>query len=255
MKRKIEFSSFENYHIYNRGNDKRVIFHDIDDYDRFIKLLYLCNGDKKFNINDIKKNGDWDNCFQIDRGNTIVDIGAWCLMPNHFHLLIRESNLLLEARPQEVSEKRVGITVFMQRLLTGYSMYYNKKYNRIGTLFSGRFMAKHLSFDQYLKYQYAYIHLNPISIVEYGWKLKKILDKKNCKDFLNEYKYSSYLDYCGFKREQNAIINKNAFPEYFTKAVDFKDMIEEWLNFTPEISLLEARPQEVKVKKKKRRDN
>ncbi|MEI8339398.1 MAG: hypothetical protein WCF94_01915 [bacterium] len=237
MKRKIIFSPFENYHIYNRGTDKRVIFHDADDYERFTKLLYLSNGTKKFNINDLKRSGDWERCYELDRGDLLVDIGAWCLMPNHFHLLIRETageskpyKTLLEAGPQ-VENK---IALFVQRLSTGYSMYYNKKYRRVGTLFSSRFKAEHLDFDQYLKYQYAYIHLNPVSLVDYGWKLKKILDKKMCKSFLESYQYSSFLDYCGIIRGENKIINRKAFPDYFSTEIDFKRMIDEWLNFDSE---------------------
>ena len=156
--------------------------------------------------------------FNEDRTDTLVDIGAWCLMPNHFHLLIREKT-------------ESGISTFMKKLLTSYSMYFNKKYHRTGSLFEGPFKAKHLDYDQYLKYQFTYIHLNPIGIVDSGWKEKRIEDKKKAKTFLDNYKYSSYSDYGGGKRLERNILNKEAFPEYFETVLDFKNMVSEWLNF------------------------
>jgi putative transposase len=139
-------------------------------------------------------------------------------MPNHFHLLIKEN-------------KENGIAIFMQKLLTSYSMYFNFKYHRKGSLFEGPFKAKHLDYDQCLKYQFTYIHLNPIGIIESGWKEKNISNKKKGKLFLNNYKYSSYLDYCGPERPEGNILNKGAFPEYFETDVDFQEMITEWMNF------------------------
>lgn len=110
MNRKITFSVDEHYHIYNRGTDKRQIFLDHDDYDRFVKLLYLCNGTESIVFRDIPIG----ETYGFDRGETLVDIGAYCLMPNHFHLLLREKN-------------EGGISLFMKKLSTGYSMYFNLK--------------------------------------------------------------------------------------------------------------------------------
>jgi putative transposase len=198
MTRRINIAPLEYYHNYNRGNDKREIFHDKDDYDRFVKLLYLMNSSLHFNINDIKRTGKWENCNEIDRGETLVDIGAWCLMPNHFHLLIRErevkiriKKILLEVQPQEkqqesLTDERIvsGTAIFMQKLQTAYSMYYNKKYHRNGSLMEGRFKSRHLDYDEYLKYMFAYVHLNPIALIESGWKKKQILNKEGCIKFL-----------------------------------------------------------------------
>ncbi|KKT19003.1 MAG: Transposase, partial [Parcubacteria group bacterium GW2011_GWB1_43_8] len=89
MSRKTTFSLGENYHIYNRGNDKRVTFQNKTDYDRFIALLYLCNSVKNIRLSDYPK-VKLEKLLDIKRGETIVDIGAYCLMPNHFHLLIHE---------------------------------------------------------------------------------------------------------------------------------------------------------------------
>ena len=85
--RKIEFAEGGFFHLYNRGNSKQKIFIDDQDRDRFVKLLFLCNSRKSINFRDDiveRKIDAWD----FDRGNSIVSIGAWVLMPNHFHILI-----------------------------------------------------------------------------------------------------------------------------------------------------------------------
>ncbi len=212
--RTLEFSLSEYYHIYNRGVEKRTIFMDGADHERFVSLLYSANSDTSIYLSDYQGKA----LSEIPRGKQLVAIGAWCLMPNHFHILIKE-----------VSEN--GISTFMQKLLSGYSTYFNKKHYRKGTLFESKFQAKHLDNDQYLKYQYTYIHLNPIGIIDNGWKKKEITDKEKAKKFLKEYKYSSYKDYMGEEREENAILNKEEFPEYFSTSNDFEAMIEEWINF------------------------
>jgi putative transposase len=221
MKRNIDISIGEFYHIYNRGTDKRIIFSDDYDYRRFILQMYLCNNEEQLNLADLLKYSKPADIFKINKGKTLVDICAWCLMPNHFHILIKEN-------------VPGGAIAFMQRLSTSHSKYYNRKYHRAGSLFQGPFKAKHLDYDQYLKYNFTYIHLNPISLIDKGWKEKIIGDKKKAKDFLEKYEYSSYQDYCGNDRPEGKILNKKAFPEYFETATDFKEMVEEWINFDTE---------------------
>jgi len=221
MKRNINISIDEFYHIYNRGTDKRIIFSDDYDYRRFILQMYLCNNTEQLNIADLLKYDKPAEIFKINKEETLVDIGAWCLMPNHFHILIKE-------------KVAGGSVAFLQRLLTSHSKYYNKKYHRTGSLFQGPFKARHLDYDQYLKYNFTYVHLNPISLIDKGWKEKRIEDKKKAKDFLNKYEYSSYQDYCGTDRPEGRILNKVAFPEYFETVTDFKDMVEEWIHFNEE---------------------
>ena len=204
----------EYYHVYNRGVERRVLFLDNGDKERFVRLLYSANSSTSIYLSDYQGKA----LAEIPKGENIVAIGAWCLMPNHFHILLKEI-------------KTDGISMFMQKLLTGYSMYFNKKYHRKGSLFEGKFSAKHLDYDQYLKYQFTYIHLNPIGIIDKEWKEKKLFDKKVARKFLKDYKYSSYGDYAGEKREEGLILSKKEFPEYFCGMTDFEDMITEWINF------------------------
>jgi len=221
--RKISFVEGEYYHIYNRGNSKQDIFLDKTDYDRFIKLLYLCNSNKSFNFREdiVKQNID---AFDFDRGETIVSIGAWVAMSNHFHLL-----LMISPRGCLGQE---GITVFMGKLCTAYSMYFNKKYKRTGKLFEGVFKSTHIESDEQLKYNFSYIHLNPVKIIDSLWKEKGIRNHKKVLEFLNKYNFSSYDDYRGKKRSENKIISQGDFPDYFFTPDIFDEEILEWLNFT-----------------------
>ncbi|KKQ20736.1 MAG: Transposase [Parcubacteria group bacterium GW2011_GWC1_36_9] len=211
--RNLVFVENEYYHIYNRGVEKRKIFLDEGDHKRFVFLLLTANSSTPVHLSNYKGL----SLLEIPKGEPLVSIGAWCIMPNHFHLLLKEI-------------KKDGISLFMKKLLTGYSMYFNTKYHHKGTLFEGTFSAKHLDTDNYLKYQYAYIHLNPIGIIDDGWKEKKIKNIKKAKDFLFSYGYSSFQDYMGIKRDENNILSIKAFPGYFESFVDFKEMVNEWLN-------------------------
>lgn len=222
MQRKIDFSTGEYYHIYNRGTDKRTIFLDFNEYNRFKALLYVCNSTEPVNISDhLKKGRSFFELFEVKRGETLVDIIVYCLMPNHFHLLIRE-------------KAEGGIAKFMAKLSTGYSMYFNKKNKRTGVLFEGRFKAKHVDTDEYLKYLFAYIHLNPVKIIDPEWKENRIADRTTAQNYLKVYEYSSYFDYQGIERLETKIINKEAGPEYFTTVEDFDNFVNEWLIFTQE---------------------
>jgi len=142
-------------------------------------------------------------------------------MPNHFHLLIRE-------------REEGGITKFMGKLGTGYSMYFNKKYERTGGLFEGRFKARHVDSDRYLKYLFAYIHLNPVKMIEPQWKEVGITNHTHVKKYIDEYEYSSYPDHGGIEREEKLILNTNVFPRYFNKKVDFTKFIDQWLVYVSE---------------------
>jgi len=191
-----------------------IIFLDDSYKKRFIKLLFVCNSKKPVVFKTIQGLP----LDEIDRGETLVDIGSYCLMPNHFHLLIRE-------------KMENGISLFMEKLSTAYSMYFNKKNERTGGLFEGTFKAIYANDDDYLKYLFTYIHLNPIKIIDPNWKEEGIKDKNKAKEFLREYVFSSYMDYLGADRPESGIINKQVFPDYFSTQQDFNYTINDWLSF------------------------
>lgn len=138
------------YHIYNRGHNKQSIFLTSKDYSRYLTRLeeYL------------KKHP--------------VSLMCYCLMPNHIHLIIRQNN--------EESVER-----FIHRLHTSYTMYFNKKYDRVGSVFQGRFKAKLIETDEYLLHVSRYVHQNPLEIIHAQGPASK----------LDNYPWSSYSQYTG----------------------------------------------------------
>ncbi len=200
--RSVPFVIGEFYHVYNRGNSKQVIFHDEQDHLYFINLLMIVNSEQKVKTGVTKS---------VDLEERVISIGSYCLMPNHFHILVKQ-------------EKDKGITIFMQKLLTGYVGYYNKKYKRTGSLFEGKFKSKHAGLDTYLKYLFSYIHLNPLKIMDTNWKKSKLHGKQL--DFLLKYPYSSFNEYFASNFE---IVNKEAFPNYFPTKSSFLKEIITWL--------------------------
>ena len=223
MARQINFFAVgEFYHVYNRGTEKRLIFLDDVDRTRFLSLLYLCNNRTPIHRSDFI-NASLSDLMTVPREEQLVDIGAYCLMPNHFHLLLRER---IEG----------GISIFIQKVSTAYTMYFNKHYERNGSLFQGRFKAEHLDTDNYLKYIFAYIHLNPIGIIDNGWKDHIIKDKTKINNHLSSYKFSSYLDYADqdSRNPEGSILNKTAFPKYFQTPKDFRVHLQDWIDLAVE---------------------
>ena len=223
MLRKDPFVTGEYYHLYNRGIDKRDIFKSENDYKRFMMLLFVANNTEALKldnlINILHKN--YDEIMILDKGEPLVYIGAWCLMTNHFHILVK----------QEVDG---GITKFMRKLGVGYSMFFNIKYQRQGALFGGPFKSKCVKDDdEYMRQLFAYIHLNPLDIKFSGWEKDiKSFSQKEMKDFLESYRYSSYQDYLGIDRAEKNILDAKSFPEYFEQLNSFKDFLKEYLNTT-----------------------
>ena len=218
----------EFYHLYNRGTDKRTIFLDEDDYKRFTRLLFLCNSDSSIVMRDLKSLSFQELVSKFSPRRSLVAIAAYCLMPNHFHFLVRQT------QPD-------GISRFMQKLSTAYSMYFNTKYKRTGTLFEGVFKSKRATHDNYLQYLFAYIHLNPVKLIDSAWKEKGIQDLKKACEYLSRYEYSSYLDFIGTKRPEKAVIDgaKEYFPEYFENFSEFDEFIHAWITYDKEIHEIE----------------
>jgi putative transposase len=205
----------EYFHIYNRGADKRLIFKDESDYERFVELLFLANSSDAVNIRNIRR--DYSNVFDCDRGDLLVHIGAYCLMPNHFHILLTPS----------IDQ---GVEKFMMKLGTGYSMYFNKRYERKGTLYQGTYKSRHADSDMYLKYLFSYIHLNPVKLIQSDWKDVGIRDVEGAKKFLNGYPHSSLHDWFG-DRTESKILSPEKFPEYFASKQEIDSEILEWLTY------------------------
>jgi len=212
MQRKTVFVEDEFYHLYNRGVDKRVIFSTTQDYKRFMALLYLANSAAEVRIGNLLRDTPYEDLFTIERGEPLVALGAFCLMPNHFHLL---ATPLVEN----------GIPRYMLKVQTGYSMYFNIKNERSGSLFQGPFKSQHAGKDTYLKYLFSYIHLNPAKLKDAHWKEKSYSKHSSLTKFIEQYPYSS-LD--AYLHGKHMITSPTPFPDYFSSPQELKNHIADW---------------------------
>lgn len=189
--RKITFSENEIYHICNRAVDGRVIFRDDQDHFRAIHDLYEFNDEtpatplyhkapflKSYETRSHRING-------MSR-RLIVEILAFVLLPNHYHLLLRQL-------------KENGIVKFMHKFGLGYAMYFNQKYQRVGTLFQGPFKAVLIEKQAHFIHLPFYIHANPLDLKFPTWRERKLKNPKETMSFLEGYRWSSFPDYIGKK--------------------------------------------------------
>lgn len=214
MERKIKFEIGEFYHIYNRGVEKRIIFQNASDYKRFLALLYLANSDQIIQFRNDFSKISLIEILKQDRGNPLVAIGAYCLMPNHFHILLTP---LVEG----------GLSKFMLKLQTGYSMYFNKKNDRSGALFQGIFKSQHINKNEYLMYIYSYIHLNPAKLKNSEWKTQPKSFLNHLSKFISEYPYSSLQEYISLDYR---IVSPKPFPADKKEILNFSSMIDDFIS-------------------------
>src|SRR3989344_7221684 len=224
-------------HVLNRGVDKRKIFLDEQDYFRFIHDLFEFNDTKPVNnltyfffrqskntqSKDIARPYIENERFNRKR-NLLVAIHAFCLMSNHYHLLLS-------------SRVKNGIPKFMKKLNMGYAKYFNKKYKRSGTLFEGRYKSVPIKNESHFMYIPYYIHLNPLDLVSLEWRNGELKDYKKALNFLENYRWSSHLDYLGEKNFPS-ITQRNFLLGCFGGNKEYGNKIKEWLE---EISLLEVK--------------
>lgn len=142
-----QFMEDASYHCYNRGVEKRQIFMDAQDYGVFLnRLKRMLSDPEELRVHNPDR--DRLKSFYGD-----VELIAYCLMPNHFHLLLHQ-------------DSKDGIAEFMRTLSTSYTMYFNKRYERVGSLFQGTYKARIVDAESYNMHISRYIHLNPLSGVQ-----------------------------------------------------------------------------------------
>lgn len=213
------------YHIYNRGIEKRKIFLDDEDYFRFVHDLFEFNDTepalnlyyKLPNLKSYKMRPYKTHKAKIEMRprKLLVELLAFCLMPNHPHLLVK----------QRVDG---GITEFMHKLGTGYTGYFNKKYARVGPLFQGTFKAVPITEESHFIHLLFYIHLNPLDLVMPEWRERKIKDYKKAMNFLENYRWSSFQDYIG-KKNFPSITQRDLLLKFFGGPEQYKKDILQWL--------------------------
>lgn len=206
--RKIIFANGEHYHIFNRGVDKREIFSNIQDYERFLLSMNLLNdkydglmiewrdfkkSNPKTTLNDFLKLG-------FRKREPLVEIIAYCLNPNHYHFILKQ-----------IMDK--GTEKFLHKIGISHAKYYNEKYRRSGSLFQGAYKAIMINSNEYLLYLSAYVNRNNFI---HGYSKNEI------------WNYSSLPDYLGIRN--NELVNKNIILGQFKN-------INEYNNFSRDNAL------------------
>ena len=219
MKKARSFFKNEYYHIYNRGVDKRMIFMDKQDLDRFYQSMQEFNSvepigsiyENRFNI---KKKDSLGR--ETSKSGKLVEIIAYALNPNHYHFILTP---LVDG----------GISEFMKRLNGGYTKYFNQKYKRTGSLFGGTFKSIYIDSDSYLRFLSVYINLN----FEVHQKFQKTKNKKLFhKSSWNEYLKAKIIK--GKLGEGNIIINNQNDICDKSMILSHFDSTKEYENFAKE---------------------
>ena len=205
------------YHVYNRGVERRRIFLDDQDYRVFLHLL-------KFYLSEPQTPNE--HPLQSLTGFTpvklrplktlhgSVELHCYCLMPTHFHLLLKQ-------RDERSMEK------LLRRILTNYSMYFNRRYERVGHLFQGAYKAVLVDEDNYLLHLSRYIHQNPT------------LTKR----YLHQYPYSSYSDYIGEKR--TPWLTTSFILDFFKVPKNDELKLKEFANYKGFVENYDQEPEEI----------
>ena len=192
----------EYHHILNRGVNKIPILQQKKDYDRFTTTLLFYQtlfSAMRFSIFLTQSSQKRKEFWQKTSSENQIEIVAYCLMPNHFHLLLKQT-------------KNAGIENFLQRVAGSCSHYFNTKYKRKGPLFEGRFQAIRIESDEQLLHLSRYIHLNPYS----GYVVKTLRQ-------LEDYPYSSFPEY--IEKKEVEACNKDIILEEFDTPKSYKKFV------------------------------
>lgn len=225
-------------HVLNRGVDQRDIFLDEKDYLRGVHDLFEFNDVKpalNFGYRLSQSQGDKLQNQSIDlRGRymgekrkprqLIVEILAFCFMPNHFHLLLKQI-------------KEGGIIQFMQKFGGGFAKYFNLKYQRTGALFQGRYKIIPVKREEHFLHLPYYIHFNALDLIMPEWRKGEIRNYREAIKFLETYRWSSYLDYLG-KKNFPSVTQREFLLKIFGGFKDYEAGVKKWLK---EMSLEEIK--------------
>jgi len=185
-RRQTPFASDVYYHFYNRGNNRQAIFFESDNY------LYFLSGIKKYLV-------------------PVVNIVAYCLMPTHYHILVRVKPQTSEVF--KTSEVSLQVSRAMQKFLISYTKAINKRFERVGSLFQGQFQAKPIQTYPHLLNLCVYIHANPV--------------KDGLVALPEDWIYSNYLEWLG---ERNGkLVDQEFIQEHFGSRVEYQELVMHFL--------------------------
>lgn len=213
------------YHVLSRGVDKRKIFLNNRDYFRFIHNLFEFNNQKNVGTSSdhaFKMQNQLDDIASRLVGHKnrkprklLVDIHAFCLMPNHYHLMLS-------------SRVKDGISKFMKKVNMGYAKYFNIKNERKGTLFESRYKSILIENENHFMYLPHYIHLNPLDLHMPEWREGKLRSFTGAIKFLENYRWSSFPDYIGHKNF-SSVTDRRFLLDVFGSVNKYRSRIEEFL--------------------------
>lgn len=205
--RKLVFADGEYYHIFNRGIARAPIFKFSKDYLRFLNLLnyYLYNPKLSYShYSRLDQKTKAQLLSNLQKSDPTVDILAFCLMENHFHLLVKQN-------------QENGIKTLLSTIQNSYAKYFNKRHNRSGSLFQSMFKAVRIEDDEQLLHVSRYIHLNPVTAY--------IVEAKN----ILSYRWSSltnYIDEAIFPFIKNGVvlglIGKNKYKDFVLDQINYQ---------------------------------
>lgn len=240
-----QFAKGEIYHIVIRRMGEEELFLDVDDHYRGIFCIYEFNTTKSITIRERRraraqfkksltelyrgsppvtmiKTGEV--MVMKDERDLLIEVLAFCLMPNHLHLLLREL-------------KEGGISKFMLKLESGYAAYFKRKYGvkMRGHFFQDRFQCVHVKTEEQLITVFIYIHTNPIALIEPHWKERGIKDPERAIKFLEEeYRWSSLFDYIG-KKNFPSVTQRDFLLKILGGAEGAKKAVEDWVRYKSKI--------------------
>ncbi len=239
--REVEFANNEVYHLILRGIDGMLLFKALNDYYRGIFSIYEFNNSKPVSIKERRKirksfkksarrraSGTVESLVEDDKRDKLVDVLAFCFMPNHIHLLLRQ-------------RQDGGIHKFMVKLGSGYGRYFNQKNQRKGYVFQNRFQSVHIEDDNQLRVVVNYIHANPISLIEPNFKEEGIKNHtaKEVFEFLKTgHRWSSFPDYIGLPNF-SSVTERDFILNVMGGEKGIVDNIMDWILYKKELAAYE----------------
>jgi len=196
------------WHLAGRGVEKRDIVLDDSDRLRFIHDLFIFN-----DTHTVENYGLPSRREERPRRTVLVHIHAFCLMHNHYHLLVSEA---IEN----------GISLFMHKVNMGYAKYFNERYERSGSLWQGKYRKVPITHHAHFLYIPYYIHLNPLDYVMPEWRQGTVQNAAQALHHLSEYRWSSHLDYLGIKNFPS-ITRRDYFSDLLGKRSAYERTIQD----------------------------
>ena len=218
MTTKADFATGQYYHVYTRGVDRRKVFMDKSDFERFFISLFLFNDKTYKSIAGRGEDRLLRRCFvettQYDPREKLVDIVTFNLLTNQMHMIL-------------VPLQDDGISRFMHRVLMGYAQYFNKKNDRVGALFE-TYKAKVVTSQSYLEHMVPYTHLNTIDMFGLPWRDGLVENWEQAKRHLEEHRWSGH--HVAMRRPQKLpVVSEEYLHKMYPTSEGYLEHLKGWI--------------------------